>query len=620
MIAAMKAAGLGYSYPIVETPKTKQVWALRKASLGLLANIPGDEKAVACIEDTAVDIQDLPAYIADFTKIMEGFGQRSVYYAHAGAGEIHLRPILDLKKSKDQQMFYDISKASAELVKKYDGSLSGEHGDGRVRAAFIPIMIGEKNYETIKEVKKIWDPKGIFNPGKIVDAAPMNTSLRYKPDQATPEFDTKFDFSTTEGILRAAEKCNGSGDCRKLNFSGGTMCPSYRATRNEKDTTRGRANVLRTFLTMNTKDNPFDHPEIKEAMDLCLSCKGCTSECPSNVDMSTLKAEFLYQYYKTNGVPLRSKAIANIGKLNGLGALVPGLTNFMLSNSLTSGMMKRFLGVAKDRSLPTLHKQTLRAWFRKTGKALPVQGILKRKVYFFCDEFTNFNDTDIGITAIKLLKALGYEVAMPKHAESGRAHMSKGLLDEAQQMAQENVTVFKDIVSEKTPLLGVEPSAILGFRDEYPKLVKEEDQASAKALGQNALMLEEFLFREIEKGNITADQFAERPQTILLHGHCHQKALSRVEQSAWVLGLPKGHQVEIIPSGCCGMAGSFGYEAEHYELSMQVGEQVLFPAVRKAEKTTVIAAAGTSCRHQIKDGTKKQAMHPIEIMYKSLKV
>jgi Fe-S oxidoreductase len=480
-------------------------------------------------------------------------------------------------------------------------------------------MIGEKNYETIKEVKKIWDPKGIFNPGKIVDAAPMNTSLRYEPDQATPEFDTKFDFSATEGILRAAEKCNGSGDCRKLNFSGGTMCPSYRATRNEKDTTRGRANVLRTFLTMNTKDNPFDHPEIKEAMDLCLSCKGCTSECPSNVDMSTLKAEFLYQYYKTNGVPLRSKAIANIGKLNGLGALVPGLTNFMLSNSLTSGMMKSFLGVAKDRSLPTLHKQTLRTWFRKTGKALPVQGTPKGKVYFFCDEFTNFNDTDIGITAIKLLKALGYEVAMPKHAESGVAHMSKGLLDEAQQMAQENVAVFKDIVSEKTPLLGVEPSAVLGFRDEYPKLVKEEDQASAKALGQNALMLEEFLFREIEKGNITADQFAERPQTILLHGHCHQKALSQIEQSAWVLGLPKGHQVEIIPSGCCGMAGSFGYEAEHYELSMQVGEQVLFPAVRKAEKATVIAAAGTSCRHQIKDGTQKQALHPIEIMYKSLK-
>ena len=620
MIAAMKAAGLGYSYPIVETPKTKQVWALRKASLGLLANIPGDEKAVACIEDTAVDIQDLPAYIADFTKIMEGFGQRSVYYAHAGAGEIHLRPILDLKKAKDQQLFYDISKASAELVKKYDGSLSGEHGDGRVRAAFIPVMIGEKNYETIKEVKKIWDPKGIFNPGKIVDAAPMNTSLRYKPDQATPEFDTKFDFSATEGILRAAEKCNGSGDCRKLNFSGGTMCPSYRATRNEKDTTRGRANVLRTFLTMNTKDNPFDHPEIKEAMDLCLSCKGCTSECPSNVDMSTLKAEFLYQYYKTNGVPLRSKAIANIGKLNGLGALVPSLTNFMLSNSLTSGTMKSFLGVAKDRSLPTLHKQSLRAWFRKKGKALPVQETIKGKVYFFCDEFTNFNDTDIGITAIKLLKALGYEVEMPKHAESGRAHMSKGLLDEAQQMAQENVAVFKDIVSEKTPLLGVEPSAILGFRDEYPKLVKEEDQVSAKALGENALMLEEFLFREIEKGNITADQFAERPQTILLHGHCHQKALSRIEQSAWVLGLPKGHQVEIIPSGCCGMAGSFGYEAEHYELSMQVGEQVLFPAVRKAEKATIIAAAGTSCRHQIKDGTQKQALHPIEIMYKSLKV
>lgn len=619
MIAAMKAAGLGYSYPIVHQPKTKQVWELRKASLGLLANIPGDEKAVACIEDTAVDIQDLPDYIADFTKIMEDFGQRSVYYAHAGAGELHLRPILNLKQAKDQQLFYEISKASAELVKKYDGSLSGEHGDGRVRAEFIPLMIGEKNYETIRTVKQIWDPNGIFNPGKIVDAPPMNTSLRYEPDQETPSFNTKFDFSATEGILRAAEKCNGSGDCRKLSFSGGTMCPSYMVTRNEKDATRGRANTLRTFLTMNTKDNPFDHEEIKDAMDLCLSCKGCTAECPSNVDMSTLKAEFQYQYSKSNGVSLRSRAIANIGKLNGLGAIVPGLTNFMLSNKWTSGGLKQFLGVAPKRSLPLLHKQTLRKWYKRNHRKLQLSGEKKGKVYFFCDEFTNYNDTQVGITAIQLLTRLGYEVEMPKHADSGRAHISKGLLDEAQQMAQENVALFKQVITQETPLVGVEPSAILGFRDEYPKLVAEEDKESAQELGKHALMIEEFLYREIENGNIQADAFAERPMEIKLHGHCHQKALSDIEQAAWVLGLPKGAKVEIIPSGCCGMAGSFGYEAEHYDLSMKVGELVLFPVVRKANAETIIAAAGTSCRHQIKDGCSREAKHPVEVLYAALK-
>lgn len=615
MIADMQAQKMGYSYPIVHAPKTKRIWALRKASLGLLANIPGDEKAVACIEDTAVDIQDLPDYIDEFTEIMEGFGQRSVYYAHAGAGEIHLRPILDLKKAKDQQLFYEISKASAELVKKYDGSLSGEHGDGRVRAAFIPIMIGEANYELIKEVKKQWDPNGIFNPGKIVDAAPMNASLRYEADQETPEFDTVFDFSATEGILRAAEKCNGSGDCRKLSFAGGTMCPSYMATRNEKDTTRGRANVLRTFLTMNTKENPFNHPEIKEALDLCLSCKGCTAECPSNVDMSTLKAEFLHQYYKSNGTPLRSRAIANIGKLNGLGAIFPGLTNFMLSNSLTSSVLKKTLGVASKRSLPLLHRQSLRTWFKKKGQQLKVKGDVKGKIYFFCDEFTNFNDTDIGIKAIQLLIGLGYGVELLSHAESGRAHLSKGLLMDAQKMAKQNVASFRNLVSADHPLIGVEPSAILSFRDEYPKLVDEADRTAAIELGKHALLLEEFLFQEIEKGNITAAQFHNKPKKILLHGHCHQKALSRLEQAAWVLGLPSGYQVEIIPSGCCGMAGSFGYEAEHYDLSMQIGEIVLFPTVREAKEETIIAAAGTSCRHQIKDGTGRLALHPIEILY-----
>ena len=618
MIAAMKEAGLGYAYPIVGAPRTNQVWDLRKAGLGIMGNMEGDPKPVACIEDTAVDIQDLPAYIREFTQLMAGFKQQAVYYAHAGAGELHLRPILNLKEAEGQRLFHNITEAVARLVKKYDGSLSGEHGDGRVRAEFIPLMIGEQNYELLKKIKHSWDPQNIFNPGKIVDAPPMNSSLRYQAGQETPEFDTVFDFSATQGILRAAEKCNGSGDCRKLSFTGGTMCPSYRATRDEKDTTRGRANILREFLTMNVKENPFNHPEIHEALDLCLSCKGCTAECPSNVDMATLKAEFLHQYYKSNGVPLRSRAFANFGRLNGLAALTPGLSNFLLSNAFFSGLMKRFLNVAPERALPLLHSTTLRRWFAKNqAKLLPATGPVGA-VWFFCDEFTNFNDTSIGIKAIELLSRLGYEVRMIDHEESGRAHLSKGLLPAAQRMAQKNVEIFQDIVANDTPLLGVEPSAILGFRDEYPRLVAPEHREAARALGQNALMMEEFLAREIEAGRIRAEQFTTEPRHILLHGHCHQKSLSNVGVSAFVLSLPENYTVEVIPSGCCGMAGSFGYEAEHYEVSMKVGEQVLFPAVRKASQEAIIAAPGTSCRHQIRDGAGREALHPVEVLWGAL--
>ncbi len=619
MIAALQETGLGYAYPIVEAPKTKQAWDLRKAGLGLLANIPGDAKPVACIEDTAVDIKDLPAYIKEFDQLMANFGQQAVYYAHAGAGELHLRPILDLKKAEGQRLFYEITKAVAELVKKYNGSLSGEHGDGRVRAEFIPLMIGEYNYEYLRQIKQTWDPKGIFNPGKIVDAPPMKSSLRYEAEQPTPVHDTVYDFSEAGGILRAAERCNGSGDCRKLNFSGGTMCPSYRATRDEKDTTRGRANILREFLTMNVHENPFDHPEIYQAMDLCLACKGCTAECPSNVDMTTLKSEFLYQYQKANGVPLRSRAFANIGRINSLAIRVPALSNFALTNPVLSGLAKSVLGVAPGRSLPTVHNISLRRWVRKHADKLKPQGQPLGAVYLFIDEFTNYNDTSIGIKAVELLSRLGYEVRCVDHGESGRAHMSKGLLEEARKLALENVSAFKDLVSAKTPLIGIEPSAILSFRDEYPKLVSKDLQEAAKTLGENALMVEEFLMREVEAGRLSDSAFTTEPRQVLLHGHCHQKALAGIEPSAFILNLPRNYTVETIPSGCCGMAGSFGYEKEHYELSMTVGEQVLFPAVREASTEHIIAAPGTSCRHQIKDGTRREALHPVEVLWGALK-
>ncbi|REG88350.1 FAD-binding and (Fe-S)-binding domain-containing protein [Algoriphagus antarcticus] len=618
LVADLKAAGLGYAYPIIEPSMVSTAWALRSAGLGLLANIPGDAKAVACIEDTAVDIEDLANYIDEVDEMMEGFNQKPVHYAHAGAGEIHLRPILDLKKSKDVAEFYNISKASAELVKKYQGSLSGEHGDGRVRAAFIPLMVGEKNYELFRRIKFSWDPNNIFNPGKIVDAAPMNKYLRYEPDMGTPTHQTMMDFSNVGGILRLAEKCNGSGDCRKLPGSGGTMCPSYMATRNEKDTTRGRANTLREFLTMDNKENAFNHPEIKEAMDLCLSCKGCTAECPSNVDMSTMKAEFLYQYQKVNGIPLRSKAFAYINELNELGSKTGGLANFILSNSLTGGIMKSILGVAPQRSLPEISKVSLRKWYKKNYESLP--GVAKqiKSVYFFVDEFTNHNDTQIGIKAISLLKKLGYDVKVVDHEESGRSALSKGLLPKAKRHAEANVKIFSKIIDGNTPLIGLEPSAILGFRDEYPRIVKKELVEAAKKLKFHVKIIDEFLGQEIAAGNITADSFNTKTQKIKLHGHCHQKALSSMIWTQKILSLPVNYSVETIPSGCCGMAGSFGYEAEHYEVSQQVGELVLFPAVRKADSETIIAAPGTSCRHQIADGTGRKAKHPVEILWEAL--
>ncbi|MEL6970174.1 MAG: FAD-linked oxidase C-terminal domain-containing protein [Bacteroidota bacterium] len=616
LIADLQKEGLGYAFPIISGKRSKEVWALRSAGLGLLANIPGDAKAVACIEDTAVDLADLPAYIREFSELMAGFGQNPVYYAHAGAGELHLRPILNLKKASDVQQFYDISLATAKLVKKYRGSLSGEHGDGRVRAQFIPLMVGERNYQLFQEIKKTWDPKGIFNPGKIVNPAPMNSSLRYEAEQETPAIETVFDFSQTGGILRAAEKCNGSGDCRKLPLSGGTMCPSYQATRNEQDTTRGRANTLREFLTQSEKSNRFDHAEIKEVMDLCLSCKGCTSECPSNVDMASLKAEFLHQYYRSNGVPFRARLFANLDRFNRLGSYWPGLYNFLLQNSVTSGLAKRAIGIASQRQLPKIHATSVRSWFQK-HQPTPLAKI-KQTVYLFCDEFTNYNDSPIGIKAIQLLNKLGYQVKLVAHAESGRAAISKGLLQQAKRYAEENVELFATLISAESPLIGIEPSAILSFRDEYPRLVREDLREAAKSLADHSFTIEEFLAAEVRTGRITSVDFHQEEQQIFLHGHCHQKSLSNMEDTIQLLSLPANYHVQHIPSGCCGMAGSFGYEAEHYSVSQQIGELVLFPAVRKAPSAALIAAPGTSCRHQIKDGTGKEAFHPVEILWNAL--
>lgn len=612
VIAEMQAEGLGYHYPVLYGEDTQKIWTLRKAGLGLLGNMPGRKKPVPVIEDTAVDVQDLPQYIREFNEILKKYNLYSVHYAHAGSGEIHLRPILDLKTTEGNEMFRTIAEEIARLVKKYKGSLSGEHGDGRLRGEFIEMMIGKKNYELLRQVKQAWDPNNIFNPNKIVDTPRMNTSLRYYPGQVDPDIKTYFRFSQGN-ILNHAEQCNGSGDCRKTHLSGGTMCPSYMATRSEKDTTRSRANILREFLTRSEKTNRFDHEEIMEVMDLCLSCKGCKSECPSNVDMARLKAEFLQHYYDANGASRRAKMIGNFSRLSSLGAIAPSMYNFFVKNKFTSGLIKNFSGFAIERSLPELYKTTLSSWLKKHNQS-SVEG--KREVYLFCDEFTNYNDTEIGIKAVLLLNRLGYKVIYTQHAESGRSWLSKGFVKKAKELANKNVSHFSKLVTKDKPLIGIEPSAILTFVDEYPDLA--DDEIAAKALSGNVYFIDDFIAREIAAGNITSDKFTKEKRKVVLHGHCHQKALSNVQHSVKLLSLPENYTVETIPSGCCGMAGSFGYEKEHYDISMKIGNLVLFPTVNRQPEDVIIAAPGTSCRHQIKDGTGRLAKHPVEVLYEAL--
>lgn len=609
LIADLQQHNFGYAFPKLTGNDIEKAINLRKAGLGLLGNIIGDSKAVACIEDTAVEVADLPNYIAEFTQMMDDFGQEAVYYAHAGAGEIHLRPILNLKKKADVKLFREITTKTAKLVKKYGGSFSGEHGDGIVRAEFIPLMIGHKNYQILKNIKKAFDKSNIFNKGKVIDPFLMDESLRYETDRNEPEIDTILDFSDTNGILRAAEKCNGSGDCRKPVNAGGTMCPSYRTTKNEKDTTRARANTLREFLTNSDKKNKFDNKELKEVFDLCLSCKACATECPSSVDVATLKAEFLYQYQKDNKPSLRDKIFGFNAKYNELGSKFPRITNFILKQNTT----KKFFGFPTERNIPKLEKQTLRKWYHKNYK----KHNSDKKVYVFCDEFTNYSDVQIGKDTINLLSKLGYEVLMVAHPESGRSLVTKGFLDEFKIIANKNISIFKVLITAETPLIGIEPTPILTFRDEYLRIV--DDKASAKKIAKHCLTIEEFITREIENGAIDSSQFTSEEKEIKIHGHCHQKSLIGMNPAFTMLNTPKNYKVTIVSSGCCGMAGSFGFEKEHYDLSMKIGEDTLFPKIRNMKTKTIIVASGTSCRHQILDGTKRETKHPSTVLLEALK-
>lgn len=631
----MLAAGYGYHFPLLtEAGEMARVWELRKAGLGVLLNIPGRKKSVQVIEDTAVLPEFFPEYIEEAAAVLKKHGLSCAYYAHIATGELHLSPLLDLKDPDDIRTFRGLAEDIAWLVKKYRGSLSGEHGDGRLRGEFIPLMLGQHNYSLLRQLKKTWDPYGIFNPGKITDTPPITENLRYPAGERRRFPGKVFEFPEEEGILYAAEKCSGSADCRKSALMGGTMCPTFMATGDEDKSTRARANILREFLTRSEKKEPFDHEEIYRVMDLCISCKACKSECPSNVDVARLKAEFLQHYYDLHHVPFRAWLIAWLPRLYMPGMLVRPLTNFVTGTAL----FKRIIGFSVRRPIPSLSPVTLRTWEKRHGRKNSKSGVTgtgalegkpgangqsgnpgtKGTVHLFADEFTNYNESDIGIKAVILLEKLGYTVVIPRHRESGRTFLSKGLLRSARKIAVQNILMLRDVVTEERPLVGIEPSALLTFRDEYPEMSGKSLEDDARRLAGNALLFEEFICREIDRGNITSDSFTVQPKKILLHGHCQQKAVASTVPTIRMLSLPAGYEVKEINDGCCGMAGAFGYEKEHYDLSMKIGEMVLFPAVRTATAETVITAPGTSCRHHIADGTGRKALHPVEVMYDAL--
>ncbi len=626
--ANLKQENKGYTYPIIRNKDIKKVWELRKAGLGLLSNVPGSAKPVSVIEDTAVSPKNMAAYIKDFQVILKKYNLSCVYHAHIATGELHLRPILDLKKQEDVDIFHKISREVAFLVKKYRGSLSGEHGDGRLRGEYIPIMYSQEVYSMMKDLKILFDKNNIFNKGKIIDTPPMNTSLRYSSELGKKlkgkynpsklnEIKTYYSFEQEQGLLSAVEQCNGSSDCRKSVEFLNTMCPSYRATQDERYTPRARANALREFFTNPTKGNPFDNDLLYWILDNCLSCKGCKNECPSNVDIAKLKSEFLQHYYNANGVPLRILLINYLTTFQRVGSLFPKLYNWTITNNTTSAIIKNVLKFSPKRNLPTLNEKTFRELFKEENNISNNDIGNKGIVYFFSDEFTNYQDSDIGLSALRLLKSLGYTVKLTPIRESGRIAISKGMVKRAKTIANRNISKLEGLINSETPLIGIEPSTILSFRDEYPSLIVSKNKSISKDIIENAFLIDEFLASEIDKGNIVKEDFTSQRRKILLHGHCQQKALIGTSAMEKVLSLPENYEVEVIQSGCCGMAGSFGYEEKHYEISQKIGNQILFPTILKAELDTIISAPGTSCRDQIKHSIDVNALHPIQILWEA---
>jgi FAD/FMN-containing dehydrogenase/Fe-S oxidoreductase len=622
--------GIACSFTRAVTAQEKQhVLQVRKAGLPLLQSLSPDLKPETFVEDSAVPPERLSAYIRAFRDICHGHGVRVAFYGHASVGLMHARPLLNLKNPDDVRTMRAIAEAIKDLVIEYGGALSGEHGDGMLRGEFNRELFGERLYEAFGELKRTFDPLGLLNPGKIVDAPPMDANLRYGAGyRQTIPLTTHFRFADTGGIAGAADLCNGNGMCRKL--SGGTMCPSYMVTRDEEHSTRGRANALRMVFSGALPANELTSPRMKEVMDLCIECKGCTGECPSRVNMTRLKSEWLAHYYTANGVPLRTRLFGNIRLINRIGSALAPLANRALQLPGIGRINEALLGISRHRRLPSFAAEPFHRWHERRLKVesamLKVEGKPSTlqpstfnpspTVVLFPDTFADYNDPHIGRAAVRLLEAAGYNVILPaRRVCCGRPLISKGLLPEVTSLMRQQLDALGPYAAAGIPILGLEPSCILTFRDELPDLI---DDPRAAMLAANSFLIDEFLAHEVQAGRITLPLRGGAPRRFLLHGHCHQKALIGSSHALALLRQIPGADVREVDSGCCGMAGSFGYEAEHYLISQQIGERALFPAVRSLPADAEIVAMGTSCRHQIADGAGRHARHLVEVLADAL--
>ena len=605
---------MGYAYVRATEPALQtQVWNLRKGGLGLLMGTRTSAKPLAFVEDTAVDPARLPGFLAAFKEIVERHGTDAGYYGHSSVGCLHIRPFIDLKNAGDVDKMMSIFNEIVELVQEYGGALSGEHGDGLARSWLNERLFGSKLYGAFQEVKTAFDPAGIMNPGKIVNAPPPTENLRYGPDYASRPLETVLDFSREGGFGFAVEMCNGNGQCRKLDA--GTMCPSFQVTRDDRHSPRGRANALRAYIAGQVDLAGLTSAEMYRVMDLCLACKACRTECPSNVDVAKMKYEFLHHYHQAHGVPLRTRLFAGLDGMNRTGTALAPLSNWLM-HLPGRRLAQSLLGIAPGRTLPRFARKRFSRWFSK--RTAPAGQAGAREVILFHDTFMEYNHPELGRAAVAVLEAAGYRVRLVPRKCCGRPMISKGLLGAARENARHNVALLAPDAARGVPIVGVEPSCILTLREDYPELLPGAETAQVAA---QAVTIDEFLQRAIAEGRLSFPAaVGATKRHVLLHGHCHQKALVGTAPTLAVLRSLPGVTAEEIDAGCCGMAGSFGYEKEHYTISLDIGEQRLFPAVRAAGATDLIVADGISCRQQIAHGTHRRARHLVELVAEALGV
>ena len=595
-----------------------RIWQFRESSLGLSMAMKGDAKALSFVEDTAVAPEKLRDYIERFLQIVRGHGTSAGVYAHASVGCLHVRPVVNMKTEEGVRRFEAIANDIADLVLEFGGALSGEHGDGMVRGPFTQKMFGPVLYDAFRTVKKTFDPDGMFNPGKIVDAPPLTSNLRFGSTYQTPDPQTHFDYADHGGMGRAVEMCSGLGACRKK--LDGTMCPSYMATLDEKHSTRGRANALRLVMSGRLGESGLGDAGVFDVLDLCLECRACKAECPVGVDVARFKSEFLADYWRRHGTPLRTRAIGHVHALAKWGSALAPVSNVFADSAAVRWLTERFVGIDRRRTLPAWARRTFADRFARRSIDHRPSAISHQPsaITLFNDTFTNHVSPEIGLAAVDVVEATGVRVGLAPHVCCGRPLISQGLLDEASELAATNTERLFDVAKRGEPIVFLEPSCLSAVREDAPSLLRGDAQRKARAVAGACVLFEEFLERSCQD-DPSRLALQPGPARLLLHGHCHQKAMGLLPSARALLSRIPSCTVTDLDAGCCGMAGSFGYAKEHYEVSRQIGERRLLPAARALKDGEVLVASGISCRQQVAHFTGVGAVHPATLLQRLLR-